>query len=414
MPVPGSQEIHRPLLELFKDEKPHNFVINEFVDIAAEKLNVQTDELSALEKTAFRNNVNDAVNYLLKSKLLSNPSKKTYLITRAGIESLAGTSELVNGIEVSTEITAEQEAIPETSDSEIPFELEKHEEETPEEFTQESEPEIQEEPIQELEPETEMESGQSEEPENDDVFFETGSESNNENKTESENEDLIMNENETEQEILGANEDQVEAQEEPDVIGLNYNDEDDGNAEEELSEEEAEKESEQDLSIEDLIEQYNVRLANSVADRIESINQDNFCMLVMDLLSKMGYRAFQNARYTNEAEGSDLIQGIILENKAGMNPIYVHSHKMSRSKNVSKSEMLDFVNALSDKGGKGMFVTVGKFSKSAEDVAKDEGIMLVDGEKLAGLMIANNFCVSTERTFEVKALDDESFSEYEN
>ncbi|MBR2208712.1 MAG: restriction endonuclease [Synergistaceae bacterium] len=168
-----------------------------------------------------------------------------------------------------------------------------------------------------------------------------------------------------------------------------------------------------DLSIEDLVQQYNEKLADGVLTRIESLHQDNFCMLVMDLLSKMGYRVFQTARYTNEAEGSDLIQGIILENKPGMNPIYIQARKLSSSKTVSKADMLDFVNALSDKGGKGMFVTVGNFSKSAEDVARDEGIMLVDGKKLAGLMISNNFCVNTEKVFELKAIDLESFDEYE-
>ena len=368
MSVPGSQEICRPLLEIFKDEKPLNFVISEFVESAAEKLDVKIDELSAAEKTAFRNNVNDAVSYLLKNKLLSHPSKTTYLITRAGLENLG----------------------------EIPEESE---------------------PLQDFE--------------SDEGFLGTDNENENENneteiKTESENEDLTMNEN-AEQELLETTEELNEIEEtEPDITGFEN---DEGEIEDEANEAgeadeaktkpeetavEPAKDLSQNLSIEEMLEKYNDTLAGNVAERIEALNQDNFCMLVMDLLSKMGYRAFQNARYTNEAEGSDLIQGIILENKAGMNPIYIHAKKLSRSKTVSKSEMLDFVNAISDKGGKGMFITVGKFSESAENAAKDEGIMLVDGEKLAGLMISNNFCVSTERTFEVKAIDDESFSEYEN
>ena len=137
MPVPGSQEIRRPLLEIFKDEKPLNFVINEFVEKAAEKLNVQTDELSAIEKTAFKNNVNDAVSYLLKNKLLSNPSKTTYLITRAGIESLAETSEAVDSNEVQDsetppEIIEEEPEIPVGLDGEEP-------DKAPEEIAQESE-----------------------------------------------------------------------------------------------------------------------------------------------------------------------------------------------------------------------------------------------------------------------------------
>ena len=39
--------------------------------------------------------------------------------------------------------------------------------------------------------------------------------------------------------------------------------------------------------------------------------------------------------------------------------------------------------------------------------------MLIDGTKLAGLMIAHNFCVNVERVFEVKELDEDSFNDYE-
>ena len=419
MPVPGSQEIRRPLLDIFKDEKPHNFVINEFVDTAAEKLGVQTDELSAIEKTAFKNNVNDAVSYLLKNKLLSHPSKATYLITRTGLEALGEDGE----DSAASEAETPQETAVEESGAEIPAGLD----EAAEEISQDPEPEIEKEELPEETAQEETEENGNES-ESDDVFFDEAAddnESENNNENESGNEDLTMNENEAGQELLEATEEieepagADEEAEEPDLTGLENDEEDDdeAKAETETEFEEAGVESAQDLSrnpsIEEMLEKYNEKLAGSVEDRIESLNQDNFCMLVMDLLSKMGYRAFQNARYTSEAEGSDLIQGIILENKAGMNPIYIHAKKLSRSKTVSKSEMLDFVNAIADKGGKGMFVTVGKFSKSAEDAAKDEGIMLVDGEKLAGLMIANNFCVNTERTFEVKALDDESFGEYE-
>ena len=75
--------------------------------------------------------------------------------------------------------------------------------------------------------------------------------------------------------------------------------------------------------------------------------------------------------------------------------------------------MLDFISVLSNRGGKGMFVTAGKFAKSAEEVANDEGIMLVDGKKLASLMISNNFCVNTEKVFELKSFDPEIFGDYE-
>ena len=533
MPVPSTQEINKPLLEIFKDEAPHNFVINELLELIAGKLDAELEEMSSTEKTAFKNNINDAIKYLLKKKLLSHPSKTTYLITRTGAEVLADDPDFISEdyfkSKTKEEVIAKPEKLPEiieeteakeidapaeledTEDTDeveedfvdIPVGLEEQDEQEIENFEseedfneefQEIEPEIQEdsqqedqeeqedaetfnepfesEPVKNLqeelpqeqenvEPEPELDQQQQES--TDDVLFENETENedggnplaveNNEpediaaneienepeepeeisgvNETENENE--ITNENEVldmnESELEGTNEtlDDVELQDQ-DEEEIQEPEDNDEVEEEELEEDETEEieeiENEDDdadetsenspSEIEELVKQYNDKLSENVLEQVESLHQDNFCMLVMDLLSKMGYRVFQTARYTNEAEGSDLIQGIILENKAGMNPIYIHAKKLSSSKTVSKANMLDFVNALSDKGGKGMFVTTGKFSAPADKAAKDEGIMLVDGKKLSSLMIANNFCVNTERIFELKSFDLESFSEYED
>ena len=38
--------------------------------------------------------------------------------------------------------------------------------------------------------------------------------------------------------------------------------------------------------------------------------------------------------------------------------------------------------------------------------------ILVDGERLASLMIEYNFCVTTRKTFEIKAIDTDALNEY--
>ena len=139
---------------------------------------------------------------------------------------------------------------------------------------------------------------------------------------------------------------------------------------------------------------------------------DRFEILVIDLLSKMGYFAFQTARYTTESAGSDLIHGVILDNKTGAN-IYIQARKLSPGRTVGRADIQDFVEELADKGGKGIYATTATFSENAKIYANDERIMLIDGERLAGLMIAHNFCVNVEKVYEVKAVDNESFSEYE-
>lgn len=50
--------------------------------------------------------------------------------------------------------------------------------------------------------------------------------------------------------------------------------------------------------------------------------------------------------------------------------------------------------------------------KGIKDYAAQHHIILIDGEKLAKLMIEYNFCVSVRKTFEVKAIDTDALNEY--
>lgn len=367
MPVPDSQKIYKPLLEAFRDEAPHSFSINEILEIVAENLGVSLEEMSSAEKTALKNNINEAKTYLRKNKFLSHPSKNTYMITRAGLEEL----------EVNAEIEQEPEA---EQEAEIPVDFSDFSEQ---EFL--DAPDL---PVEQTGEEVEDINEAEPEPEQEELF-----EQDDPIDTGADLEEFNMNDEPEQEEITAMNEENEEEEKEDEAGGEN------------LSE---------TNSIESVLKKYNEKLADEVLEKVAALHQDTFCELVMDLLSKMGYRVFRNARYTNEASGSDLIHGVILEDKAEMTPIYIQARKLSPSKSVGKADMQDFIDALADKGGKGLFATLGTFSEQAEICANDERIMLIDGAKLASLMISHNFCVNTERIFELKSIDKESFSEYEN
>ena len=66
------------------------------------------------------------------------------------------------------------------------------------------------------------------------------------------------------------------------------------------------------------------------------------------------------------------------------------------------------------KHGDGLFVTIAKFSQKAMDYANTHHIILIDGERLANLMIEYNFYVSTRKTFEIKAIDTDALAEYQD
>ena len=389
MPVPSTQEIRKPLLEFFRGEAPHSFAVNQTLELIARHFGRDINEMSSGDKNLLKNNINEAKSYLRQRELISNPTGSTYLLTKKGRQVLEDNPDIITDEYFSRPkipddmiLPPEPESEPE-SESEEPEAISIEEEETFAEPEPEQ-PEIEEipEPASEPEPEPEIESEpEPEEPEAISVEEE-------ETFAEPEQPEIEPEPEEPEE--------MPEPEEEKEMI---------------IEPEETQEEPQQGIT--QVLAQYNANLSEELLAKASSIPSDMFEMLVIDLLSKMGYRAFQNARYTTESSGSDLIQGVILEDKPGLPPVYIHARKLSPDKTIGKADIQDFADAIADKGGKGIFATTASFSEQAVITANDERIMLIDGSRLAGLMISHNFCVTVEKVFELKAIDFESFSEYE-
>ena len=63
--------------------------------------------------------------------------------------------------------------------------------------------------------------------------------------------------------------------------------------------------------------------------------------------------------------------------------------------------------------GKGLFITTAKFSDAAREYANNQHIILIDGKKLADLMIEFDVGVSTQKTYKIKRIDSDFFNEDE-
>ena len=431
MPLPDTHDIYRPILEALRDGLPHNLAIKELMNIAESYFDL--GELSTIDRKIFKQRVSSAKNELKIQGFMTNPADNMYIITSTGLkyldnpevvdEELAEPEETIQEAENMTEVQEEpeiQEVIEEIQEVPDDINLEDEPEDIsteeaqpddiviedepvedilepeseiepePEVYEQEPEPEIEPEQEQELEPEVEPEHEPQPEPE-----------------IEPEAEPEI--ESEQEPEIEPEQEHESEPQQEPE-IGPEIEPEIESASENETNEMETMNED-KSLEIENAIRIHNEELAEEVLLKLSELPAEMFDVFVIDMLSKMGYRAFHNARYTSEEAGSDLIHGVIIDDKTGA-PIYIHARKSSPERTIGRADMQDFVDALSDKGGKGIFATTANFSEQAEILANDERIMLIDGIKLAGLMIAHDFCIKVEKVYEIKGLDTESFSEY--
>ena len=107
------------------------------------------------------------------------------------------------------------------------------------------------------------------------------------------------------------------------------------------------------------------------------------------------------------------LMAFIMEDKLGFSLIYMQAKEWAPDRVVGQPEIQNFVGAIAGKHGDGLSVTTATFSKKAKDYANTHHIILIDGEKLANLMIEHNFCVSTRKTFEIKEMDTDALNEYQ-
>lgn len=169
-----------------------------------------------------------------------------------------------------------------------------------------------------------------------------------------------------------------------------------------------------DDQLEDAYRQIKASLASDLLSEVLKITPYTFEKLVVDLLSKMGYGTVAYGSHATAASGDDGIDGVIMEDKLGFSLIYMQAKAWAPDRVVGQPEIQSFVGAIAGKHGDGLFVTTARFSQKAKDYANMHHIILIDGERLANLMIDHNFCVSTRKIFEMKAIDTDALVEYQD
>ena len=153
---------------------------------------------------------------------------------------------------------------------------------------------------------------------------------------------------------------------------------------------------------------------NLIDDLLAKIGESSpsfFEHLVVDLLVHMGYGgSFSEAAQVVGKSGDEGIDGIIKEDKLGLDTIYIQAKRWKGV--VGRPEIQKFAGALlGQKASKGVFITTSSFTKETEEYVSsvDRKVVLIDGTKLATLMIEHNVGISTVRTFEIKRIDSDYF-----
>lgn len=135
-----------------------------------------------------------------------------------------------------------------------------------------------------------------------------------------------------------------------------------------------------------------------------------FETIVLDLLHRMGYGASRADLQRVGGSGDGGIDGVISLDRLGLEKVYVQAKRWQS--NVGRPELQAFYGALAgQKAKKGVFITTSGFTAQALDFAKSvEGIVLIDGNRLADLMIEYELGV-TARIVKIPKIDGDYFEE---
>ena len=123
-----------------------------------------------------------------------------------------------------------------------------------------------------------------------------------------------------------------------------------------------------------------------------------------------GIRSRQDAGRAVGATGDGGIDGIIKEDRLGLDTIYIQAKRWEGT--VGRPEIQKFAGALQgQRANKGVFLTTSSYSREAVEYTNVIGtkIVLIGGRELAQLMVDHNVGVSSAGVYELKRIDSDYF-----
>ena len=154
-------------------------------------------------------------------------------------------------------------------------------------------------------------------------------------------------------------------------------------------------------------------LASELLGRVKSGSSQFFETLVVGLLIEMGYGGSRrDAGQAIGKSGDEGIDGVISEDRLGLDVVYIQAKKWDGT--VGRPDIQKFVGALHGRRAKkGVFITTGSFSAEAFGYVEkiEPKVVLIDGRRLASLMIDFNVGVTTTGTYHTKRVDSDFFED---
>lgn len=167
--------------------------------------------------------------------------------------------------------------------------------------------------------------------------------------------------------------------------------------------------------MDDAYQEIRDNLAQDILANVMKCSPTFFERMVVELLVKMGYGGSRSeaARAVGQT-GDGGIDGIIDEDRLGLDTIYVQAKRWEPSSSVGRPEIQRFVGALMGRRArKGIFITTASFSGEARAYVNniDFKVVLIDGKRLAEFMIDYDIGLTNVLTYQLKRVDSDYFDD---
>ena len=166
-----------------------------------------------------------------------------------------------------------------------------------------------------------------------------------------------------------------------------------------------------DEMIEELALELKKQFAQDLLEQVKQSAPGFFETIVLDVLVAMGYGGSAADAQKIGRVGDGGIDGIIKEDKLGLDFICVQAKRWQNQ--VGVGTVREFAGSLLDRrANKGVLITTSYFTNEAREYAARAGnIVIIDGEQFAELMIANNVGVTEINNFKLFRIDSDYFEE---
>ncbi|MBG6094237.1 restriction endonuclease [Nocardioides luteus] len=164
--------------------------------------------------------------------------------------------------------------------------------------------------------------------------------------------------------------------------------------------------------IEDGIARIEAEVAAELLMRLHANAPAFFEQAVLDLIVAMGYGGADGTATRTQLSNDNGIDGIVDQDALGLSRVYIQAKRYALDASVGRPDIQGFVGALHGaQANQGVFITTGRFSTGAKVYADSVAtrVVLIDGARLARLMIRYGVGVQVKRTVHIVEIDEDFF-----